>query len=87
MPCSGARVKCWDGATLSPVEGVQCCDRCDIADLFMDGVCSDISTGSCGVGESPSGTVCFPPNPNNPVKCCNDAACNTLPGPNFGKCP
>jgi len=87
VPCSGANVKCWDGATVSPVEGVHCCDRCEIAAFNMDGLCSASSTGSCAVDESPSGTVCFPPDPANPVKCCNGAPCNTIDGPNSGKCP
>jgi len=88
IPCSGADVKCWDGAQVAPVEGVQCCDRCEITDLFLDAVCSASSTGSCAVGESPSGTPCFPPNTANPVKCCNGAPCDMVPtSPNYMRCP
>jgi len=86
IPCSGAGVPCWSGLLVSPVEGVKCCDRCEITDIFQDAFCSASSTGSCGLGESPSGTPCFPP--NNPVICCNGALCDTVStSPNYGKCP
>merc|ERR1711934_108858 len=88
LPCRGAGVQCWSGSLLGPVEGVQCCDRCEITDLFQDAVCSGSSTGACGLGESPSGTPCFPPDPTNPITCCNGAQCDTsLTSPNYGKCP
>merc|ERR1712032_865597 len=88
IQCSGADVPCWSGSLLGPVEGVQCCDRCEITDLFMDANCSASSTGACGFGESPSGTPCFPPDPTNPIFCCNGAKCDTVPtSPNFMRCP
>ena len=88
VPCSGAGIQCWNGDLVSPVEGVQCCDQCEITDLFVNATCNGGSTGSCSVGESPSGTPCFPPDIFNPVVCCNGAACDMVPGsPSFGKCP
>ena len=90
VQCSGAGIKCWDGASVSPVEGVRCCDRCEITAFNVDANCNDASTGSCGVGESDSGTPCFPPDPANPITCCNNRACDIKPDSNgnlIGKCP
>lgn len=90
VQCSGAGIKCWDGASVSPVEGVQCCDRCEITEFNADANCNGASTGSCGVGESESGTPCFPPDPANPITCCNNRACDIKPDSNgnlIGKCP
>merc|ERR1711909_222675 len=77
--CSPDGIKCWDSASLSPVEGVTCCGRCDITDLFVDANCSG-STGSC----SNPGQVCFPPTAEN--QCCDGSACNIV-GADSGKCP
>ena len=80
--CKGAGVKCWDGATVAPVEGVVCCDRCDVTSPFQDANCG----GCVNPGGQPAGTTCFPPDLANPVTCCN-GDCVVTPDLSSGTCP